>query len=245
MRRSNSEPRFSRTARPAVSLAIPCYNEEDILRTTVTRLLSAFAARGIALELVLVDNGSRDATGKIIDGMIRSGWPVVKRIVKVNQGYGWGVLTGLSACRAPLIGYTCADSPVDAEDAVRVYEVAAKARRPMLVKICRRFRMDGAFRRFTSWGYQTLAALLYWDLDVVDINGTPKIFPRESLAPLRLGAKGSALDLEILIKARRLGMDVLELSVFDRRREAGASKVNPNTVVEMATNLLRYRVSRR
>jgi hypothetical protein len=167
----------------------------------------------------------------------------VKRTVKVNRGYGLGVLTGLPACRAPLIGYTCADSPVDAEDVVRVYGIAAQARAPMLVKICRRFRMDGWFRRFTSRCYQSLAALLYWNLDVVDINGTPKIFPRAALSRLRLSSNGSALDLEILLKARAMGMDILELSVFDRRREVGKSKVKPGTVLEMATNLVRLRFS--
>ncbi len=43
---------------PDVSLAIPCYNEADVIRNTVSRLVRTFRAEDIDLELVLVDNGS-------------------------------------------------------------------------------------------------------------------------------------------------------------------------------------------
>jgi glycosyltransferase involved in cell wall biosynthesis len=244
MRRRTSGPRRARATTPALSLAIPCYNEEAILRTTVLRLVNAFGAARIPLELVLVENGSSDGTSREIDRLIRDGLPVIKRVVPVNKGFGLGVRTGLAACRAPLIGYTSADSPVDTEEVVKVYAAASRSTPHTLVKVCRRYRMDGRFRRFTSWCYRWLASLLYWNLDVEDINGMPKIFRREALAPLRLTANGSAFDLELLLNARKLDMDILELSVFDRRRERGGSKVRPGTVLEMATNLLRLRFRR-
>ena len=47
---------------PDLSLAMPCYNEEDCLGRTVPPLVETFQKAGINLELVLVDNGSVDRT---------------------------------------------------------------------------------------------------------------------------------------------------------------------------------------
>ena len=48
------------SATPALSLVIPCYNEEEVLPQTVSKLARAFDRADIALQLVCVDNGSRD-----------------------------------------------------------------------------------------------------------------------------------------------------------------------------------------
>src|ERR1044071_1486270 len=218
MRRRNLRPRRSRRPAPALSLAIPCFNEEAVVRATAQELIAAFAARRIPVELVLVDNGSSDGTGRAIDAMIAAGWPVRKVIVKVNRGFGFGVLKGLDACRAPLIGFTCADGPVAPAEVVRIFEATARARRPVLAKAARRNRQDGAFRMFTSRVYRALAALLYWNLNVVDINATPKIFPRAAWPALRPASLGSSWDLELLLNARRAGLGIVERPGPDRRR---------------------------
>ena len=76
--------------RPQVSWSIPCYNEEEVLRSTVTRLAAVFVADGVDVELVLVDNGSTDRTGEIIDELIAEGLPITKVVVETNIGYGNG-----------------------------------------------------------------------------------------------------------------------------------------------------------
>lgn len=70
--------------KPDLSLVIPCYNEADVIRNTATRLVRVFRDRDVKLELILVDNGSKDATGEIIDQLVADGLPVVKVTVPVN-----------------------------------------------------------------------------------------------------------------------------------------------------------------
>ena len=226
---------------PDLSMVLPCYNEARSLRNTVVRLAEAFGHRDIRAELVLVDNGSIDETGAIIDELRAEGLPVIKEAVAVNQGYGNGILRGLQACRGRLVGFMCADGQVEAHDVIRIYEIAAQARTPKLVKVRRRFRMDGMRRKLVSITYNALATVLFGGLRSIDINGNPKIFPREYLERMNLASKDWFLDAEVMIKAKRLRLGVYELNVLAQMREEGVSNVRWNACWEFVLNLLRYR----
>jgi glycosyltransferase involved in cell wall biosynthesis len=220
---------------------LPCYNEEALVRQTATRLIDAFRAAGVDLELVLVDNGSSDATGEIIDEMVAEGLPVVKATVKVNEGYGLGVLTGLRCCRGRFVGFMCVDDQVHPHDVVRLYEVAAKAKTPKLFKVRRRFRLDGRVRRVVSFTYNVVATLLFGHLGSTDLNANPKILPRSHLEAMQLRSKDWFLDAEVMIKAKRMGLPVYEMNVFALMRAEGVSHVRPATCLEFVRNLVYYR----
>lgn len=224
-----------------LSLVIPCYNEEDVLRQTATRLVECFRNKRVRFELVLVDNGSHDQTGQIIDALIAEGMPVVKRAVHLNQGYGHGVLTGLSVCRGKWVGFACADGQVDAEDIWKVYDIAANLKRPSLVKVRRRFRMDGFKRKVVSVIYNGMTTVLFGGLGSIDINGNPKFIPREYLERMNLASKDWFLDAEVMIKSKRLALPVLEMNVMAQMRQGGRSNVHASTCREFLTNLIRYR----
>jgi len=163
--------------KPDLSLVIPCYNEADVIRNTATRLVRVFRDRDVNLELILVDNGSKDATGVIIDQLIADGLPIVKVTVPVNQGYGNGILMGLTATNGRLVGFSCADGQVEAHDVGKVYDVASNLRSPHLVKVRRRFRMDGFTRKIVSIIYNLGTIVMFVGLGSIDINGNPKIMP--------------------------------------------------------------------
>jgi dolichol-phosphate mannosyltransferase len=226
---------------PQLSLVLPCYNEEDVLRNTVERLVASFRQHNVDLELVLVDNGSTDRTAGVIDQLALEGLPVTKVTVAVNQGYGYGVLRGLARCRGRFVGFVCADGQVEATDVVKVYEIAAHARSPKLVKVRRRFRMDGFVRKVVSVCYNLFAATIFGGLGSIDLNGNPKILPREYVERMLLQSHDWFLDAEVLIKAKRLGLEVFELNVIAQAREGGRSNVRANTCWEFLRNLARYR----
>ena len=226
---------------PDLSLVVPCYNEADVIRNTATRLIRVFQERDVLLELVLVDNGSKDNTGEIIDQMIEEGKPIVKVSVEVNQGYGDGILHGLNNCHGRFIGFVCADGQVEAQDVGKVYDICANARSPLLVKVRRRFRMDGMIRKIVSIIYNGMTFLLFGDLGSIDINGNPKILPREYVYRMNLQSKDWFLDAEVMIKAKRLRMNVFEINVISQMREGGKSNVHGSTIKEFLINLYRYR----
>lgn len=224
---------------------MPCYNEEAVIGYTVPRLLAAFDKAGYRLELVAVDNGSWDKTGEIIKTLAAKNPSVTHHRVEQNQGYGHGLLCGLSVCTAPWVGIIPADGQVDAEDVVRLFEAAIAGGGNVLAKVRRRFRMDGLRRKIISVAYNLMVQLLWPGIGSIDVNGNPKILPRELMLGLRLQSKGWLLDPEILIKSHYLGVRIIELNVFGRMRGNGLSHVRMETCWEFFASLLAFRFSKR
>lgn len=239
--RSNARTSDWRRRPPEVSVVMPCYNEEQCLPTTAPALANAFLTAGIAVEVVLVDNGSRDRTGAIIDELIEAGYPITKVTIAVNRGYGDGIVRGLEACRAPIIGYLCADGQVSPEDAVMSYRLMAGREERVLTKVRRRFRRDNYKRKIVSIIYNGLMLGTFGWLGAIDINGSPKFFSRKRFEDMRLQSTDWFLDPELILKAKGLGMRVIEVDVEGHARHGGASHVKRQTMVEFLKNIWRYR----
>src|SRR5215469_12916185 len=101
---------------PELSLVMPCFNEGAIVSHTIAKLLDAFAKVGCRLEIVAVDNGSKDRTGEIIRAWSARHAAVMHHRVDENQGYGNGVLAGLPLTTGAWVGIIPADGQVDADD---------------------------------------------------------------------------------------------------------------------------------
>jgi glycosyltransferase involved in cell wall biosynthesis len=230
---------------PELSLVMPCFNEEAVVNHTISSLLNAFNRAGHRLEIVAVDNGSSDRTGEIIAKWAARTPAVVPHRVEQNEGYGNGVLAGLKVATAPWVGIIPADGQVDAEDVVRLFQVVHATDSWVVAKVRRRFRLDGMIRKCVSVSYNLLFRLLWPSVGSIDINGSPKILPREAFAAMSLRSKGWFLDPEIMIKSHALGMRVIEFNVFARLRGAGVSHVKPDTCWEFIRNLLVYRFGSR
>jgi glycosyltransferase involved in cell wall biosynthesis len=228
---------------PSVSLAMPCYNEEACLGETAPALVKAFQDANIDAEIVLVDNGSRDRTGEIIDRLMTAGLPITKVRIEVNRGYGSGIISGLEACRAPVIGYLCADGQVAPEDVVRTYRLTEHREERVLAKVRRRFRQDSWRRKIVSIIYNGLMLSLFGWLGAIDINGSPKIFSRRAFRAMRLRSSDWFLDPELILKASKLGLRVIEIDVEGYARHAGVSHVRRQTMVEFLRNIWHYRTS--
>lgn len=230
---------------PDVSLVMPCYNEERIVAYSIRRLVTAFAREGYRLELVAVDNGSTDGTGEILRGIAAREASVVHHRVEENHGYGYGVLQGFGLCQADWVGHIPADSQVDAEDVVRLYEAAEISGERVIAKVRRRFRMDGIERRIVTLVYNTLVRTMWPRLPTFDVNAVPKLLPRELLGVLKLESWGWALDPEMMVKAHYLRIPVLEFNIMSRQRGGGRSHVRVDTGVELLRSLLKLRFSGR
>lgn len=227
-----------------LSFVMPCYNEEEAIQYTIPQLMSAFSRAGYNLELVAVDNGSVDRTGAVLDELSIRFPLLVKHRVEVNEGYGNGLIQGIPYCTGPWIGFIPADGQVDAEDVVRLYEAVRVTNGRVLGKVRRRFRMDGLWRKIVSTFYNLSVRLLWPRLASLDVNGSPKLLPRQVLLAMDLKNKGWLLDPEIMIKAHYMGLSVLEFNVFARMRGSGTSHVRVMTIWEFIKNLLIFRFSR-
>ncbi len=225
---------------PELSLAIPLYNEEENVASVVAELVRALEEQHIDYELVLVDNGSEDATGEIIERLAQENPRLVPVHIPVNQGYGWGIITGLRHCRGRYLGYAWGDNQVRAEDVVRIF-LRLREGDVDLVKSRRVERHDGLQRLIITKVYNTVFPL-FFPVHSADVNGCPKIFTREAYEAIQPQSKDWFLDAEIMIKAHRLGLRVEEVPVIFYPRASGKSKVRWKTVLEFALNMFRYKI---
>ena len=231
---------------PDLSLVVPCYNEADALGSTVPPLFAAIASAVQRCEMILVDNGSTDSTGRLITQLSESDPRIRTAAVPVNRGYGLGVLTGYRVARGRCIGHIPADGPVTPDD-VAMLALRALAEGPgALVTAVRLGRQETLSRKLVSRAYNALFFLMFGRY-TSDINGTPKFVHRTDLARMGLASQDYFLEAEMMIKARRLGMRTVPVTVPSQARPGGASKVSARLLMaclEFLRNLVRARFGR-
>lgn len=208
-----------------LSVIVPCYNEEKNIPALLEHFAAAFAKED-GVELILVDNGSTDFTGQIIDEVIKiRGYRFARKIrIPKNRGYGYGILAGLSEAKGGVLAWTHADLQTDPADVLRAYSLyreQAEKNPRAIVKGHRKNRKAG--EKFFSFGMQLTAsaALGIW---LEEVNAQPKLFPRGFYDSLKDPPHDFSLDLYLLYTARKLGYKILSLPVYFKKRRHGESK---------------------
>ena len=229
---------------PEFSLVIPFYNEEANCKEVINRLVEVLEQYCIVdYELVPVNNGSVDQTGVILARCAASN-PCIKIVtVEENQGYGWGILSGLSQSTGTFVGYVDGDLQISPEDIIRVF-THIKEHGGDICKGARTDRGDGFKRRVISTVYNIIFKVLF-QCSVRDINAKPKIMKHSSYTRLDLQSKDWFIDAELIIKADGLGMHIKEVPIDFKAREEGKSNVSLGSILEFFKNLLIYRLTAR
>lgn len=225
-----------------LGLAIPLLDEADGCAREAGALAAALDAAGIRFRLMLVDNGSRDGTGEIVDRLARD-LPGVRALhLRENAGYGGGILAGLAALDTPWRGWHWGDGQVRPEVVVAACERLARGD-VAFVKARRLQREDGWQRRLISAAYNRVACPAL-GVPVPDVNGCPKIFTAEALARLAPRSRDWLLDLEVVYGAVRANLPWAEVPAVMHRRQGGASKVRLATVTEFMRGMTQARLGR-
>jgi len=112
---------------PAYTVVVPCCNEVDSIRDTVTELSVVTSAAGA--EIVVVDDGSSDGSPEILEEILAAGSAPRLRVVRnaVNQGYGASIKTGVRRSRSDLIVIIDADGTYPSDRIQDLVDAAAEA----------------------------------------------------------------------------------------------------------------------
>ncbi|MAE13600.1 glycosyl transferase family 2 [Candidatus Woesearchaeota archaeon] len=205
-----------------LSIVVPAYNEAKSLPSLIERYSKAKA--NIPFQLVIVDNGSRDETADYLKKETKKKQNGFIKIVTVkkNIGYGYGIHQGLKACDGRLIGWSHADLQCSPEDVFKGYNLFRKInKRKTLIKGNRKGRDWKPL--VLTYGLSTYASLILLHI-FDDINGQPKIFPRELLQTMKRPPLGFSYDLYIQYKALQKGYKVRSFTVVFEQRMHGISK---------------------
>jgi 4-amino-4-deoxy-L-arabinose transferase-like glycosyltransferase len=223
-----------------LSLVIPSYNEAAGIRQAIAEADAALARLTVDYEILIVDDGSSDATAQIVNEE-SSHRPHLRLLQhSCNVGYGAALRTGFTAARFERVAFTDADCQFHLDDLAGLLCLAEHA--PVAVGY-RIDRQDPARRRFLSWGYNTLVRGLL-GTRVRDCDCALKVFHRRALASLLPETNRFFVNTEMLTRARQLGYEVAEIGVRHRPRLRGMSTVAWSDVPRTLAALLPFWWSR-
>lgn len=230
---------------PQLSYFFPAHNEEANLAGLVEEALATLPGLAKTFEIIAVDDGSRDATASIAEGLAAQ-YPDVVRLVShpVNLGYGAALRSGFAAARYELIAFTDGDRQFQVADLGRLTARLAAADAPDVVVGFRIERADPLVRTIYARLYR-LANRLFFGLRVTDVDCACKLFRREALDGLRVESGGAFFSAELLIRLRVAGRRVAEVGVPHYPRTAGsATGAKPQVILRAVRDfwLLRVRM---
>lgn len=209
---------------PMLSVVIPAYNEEDGIADIVERVLSvgpALEKIGVALELLVVDDGSKDRTAEIVRG-----YPAVRLLQhNPNRGYGAALKTGFCAASGDLLGFLDADGTYPPESFPALCE-AALAGADVVVGSRRSGAESGMplVRKIGNFIWANLVTALS-GRPVVDPASGMRVFRREVLARLYPLPDGLNFTPVMSTRAVHEGLNFVELPMPYEER-LGRSKLS-------------------
>jgi dolichol-phosphate mannosyltransferase len=219
-----------------LSLVLPAFNEEAGIRQAVAEADDALAALAEDYEVLVVDDGSRDATAAIVAEEAAHRPHVRLPRHAHNQGYGAALRTGFEAARFELVAFTDADCQFHLADLGRLLPLTDA--HPVVVGY-RQERQDSRRRCFLSRGYNLMTRVLL-GTGVRDCDCALKVFRREALAQILPQTRGFFVNAEMLTRARQCGCTVAEVGVRHRPRLRGTSTVSLGDVPRTLATLLPF-----
>ena len=216
---------------PELSYFAPAHDEEPNLEGFVEEALTTLPALADRFEIVIVDDGSKDATPAIADRLAEANPDVVRAVHHpVNLGYGAALRSGFRASRYGVIGFTDSDRQFRVADLGLLIDRLLEADQPDVVAGFRLRRADPPIRTLYARLYR-LANRIWFGLRVRDVDCACKLFRRGALQDVRVESGGAFFSAELLIKLRAAGRRVVEVGVPHYARTAGsASGARPSVV---------------
>ena len=207
---------------PELSYFFPAHNEEANLEALVAEALATLPTLADRWEIIVVNDGSRDATGRIADDLTAANPGLVRAVHHpVNRGYGAALLSGFQAARHAHVAFTDGDRQFRVADVGRLIERMAEADGPDAVVGYRIKRADPLVRTVYAKAYR-LANRIFFGLRVRDVDCACKLFRREALEDVGVESGGAFFSAELLIKLRAAGRSVAEVGVPHYPRTAGS-----------------------
>ncbi len=208
---------------PSITIAIPAYNEEENIEWIVKDSLTALPKYFDDFEVLVVDDGSRDKTGKIADSLSKK-YREVRIIHQPNGGYSRAMLTGIRNAKKEFVAYLPADGQYRVSDMSKMYSFMESSD---LVLGYRGIRKDYNFyRKLLSYGYLIFLWLLF-GITVKDLNG-PNIWRVKEVNKLKeiysVKSKGVFLLAEIVARFKKKGLRISEAPSVYRSRRGGVVK---------------------
>jgi hypothetical protein len=187
-----------------------------------------------AFEIILVPNGCSDGSEEIC-ATLAERLAGVRCIASPESGWGRAVRIGIAAAGGRLIAYSNS-ARTQPQDLATVLQAALSE--PLVVtKAVRPVRT--LVRGIGSWLYNVECRILL-RTGTQDVNGTPKVFPRQFDALSALQRCDDLIDLEFLCLCRRNGYPIREIALTHDQRHGGRSTTGWRTAVRLYAGAIQF-----
>jgi len=226
-----------------LSIVLPCFNEEENIAATVQDVLQWFDTSKHDGEAIVVDDGSRDQSGRIADELAAKDPRV--RVVhhEVNRGYGAAVRSGCDAAKGDWIGFMDSDRQFHAQDFEKLIPFMGQY---AFVTGLRQKRADPFIRKVNAKLFGALVFLILgvW---VRDINCALKIFTKETWKIIRPDySTGALFNAEVFLGLKLNKIPWKQIPVSHYPREFGTQTgAKPWVIFTMFIELAKLRIRKK
>jgi glycosyltransferase involved in cell wall biosynthesis len=234
-----ASPRIIAAMTHTLSVIIPVYNE----RKTIEEIVRRVRKTGLAQEIIIVDDGSRDGTRDLLPAL--DGQNGVRVILhETNQGKGAAVRTGIGAATGELLLIQDADLEYDPREYPHLLQPIEEG----LADVVYGSRFLGApHRAILFWNMVankmlTLMTNILYNTILSDMETGYKVFRREVVQGMRLRSKRFDFEPEFTAKILKRRFRVFEVAIaFNPRDYDEGKKIGLRDAFEAAWTLLKYR----
>jgi len=201
-----------------ISVFFPCYNEEKNLEALTNSALNFLATISDRYEVIIVNDGSKDRTREIAEGLSKRDHHVKVFHHETNLGYGAALKTGFKNSTLDYIFFTDGDNQFDIKEIARLLPFSEEFD---IVAGYRTNRRDNLIRRLNARSFNLFVRMLF-GLKIKDLNCAFKLFKKKVIDAIDITSTGAFINAEILIKAKKKGFRIKEVGVTHYPRQWGS-----------------------
>jgi glycosyltransferase involved in cell wall biosynthesis len=220
----------------SLSVFFPVYNDEATVREVTEKALRVCAEIADDYEVIIVDDGSPDASGRIADELAREHAEVRAVHHPGNRGYGAAVRTGLAESHHEWICFTDGDNEYDLRDLRKLWRLRDHYDLIITFRYVRRY---SGLRIVISRVYNLVLRRLFFTR-YRDVSTGLRLARRSLINELTLEATSPFIGAEIAIKTMLKGYRVGEMGIQTFPREFGrGSSTTPENIYRTIVDMLR------
>jgi len=222
---------------PGLSVFFQAYNDSGTIASMVIRAVQAAGALTPDYEIIVVNDGSVDATAEIADELART-YPHVRVIHhSKNRGYGGALQTGFRSATKDWIFYTDGDAQYDPAEMAELW--APMTADADLVNGYKISRSDPLHRIIIGRMYHHIVSLMF-GLTVRDVDCDFRLMRRTIFDRIELRKTSGVICLEMMKKIEDAGFRIVEVPVHHYHRAFGKSQFfNFRRIVKTGVDVFR------
>lgn len=223
---------------PLLSVVMPVYNERDTIEGMIARVL---AVPNLRVELIVVDDGSKDGTSEILRGL--QGKYAFKLLQKPNGGKGSALRLGFKDVTGDLVVIQDADTEYSPEEFPQLIELICQGRADVVYgsRFLGRHRVF-LFTHYLGNLFLTFLTNVLYNTMLTDMETCYKAMRVDVLRSFSLNSNGFGIEPELTAKIFKRGYRVYEVPItYDGRGYEEGKKITWRDGVVALWVLIKYR----